>query len=59
VRTVGRIMALNKRVYDDIPHLRKKGPKPPSQPHPHKARYPQECWFIDGRMMDFALEGIR
>jgi Winged helix-turn helix len=24
VRTVGRIMALNKRVYDDIPHVRKK-----------------------------------
>ena len=30
VRTVGRIMALNKRVYDDIPHVRKTGPKPNS-----------------------------
>jgi hypothetical protein len=30
VRTVGRIMALNKRVYEDIPHVRRRGPKPPS-----------------------------
>jgi transposase InsO family protein len=59
VRTVGRIMALNKRVYDDIPHVRKTGPKPTPQPHPYKARHPHEFWFIDGRMMDFALEGVR
>jgi transposase len=59
VRTVGRIMALNKQGYEDIPHVRKKGPKPPPQPHPYKARHPHEFWFIDGRMMDFALEGIR
>ena len=59
VRTVGRIMALNKRVYEDIPHVRKQGPKPPPQPHPYKARHPHELWFIDGRMMDFALEGVR
>ena len=59
VRTVERIMALNKQVYDNIPHVRKKGPKPPPQPHPYKARYPHEFWFIDGRMMDFALEGVR
>jgi transposase InsO family protein len=59
VRTVGRIMALNKRVYDDIPHVRKTGPKPTPQPHPYKARHPHEYWFIDGRMMDFALEGVR
>jgi putative transposase len=59
VRTIGRIMALNKRVYEDIPHVRKKGPKPPPQPHPYKARHPHEFWFIDGRMMDFALAGVR
>jgi hypothetical protein len=59
VRTVGRMMALNKQVYDDIPHVRTKGPKPTPQPHPYKARHPHECWFIDGRMMDVALEGVR
>jgi transposase len=59
VRTIGRIMALNKRVYEDIPHVRKQGPKPPPQPHPYKARHPHEFWFIDGRMMDFALAGVR
>jgi transposase InsO family protein len=59
VRTVARIMALNKEVYDDIPHGRKKGPKPPPQPHPYKASRPHQYWFIDGRMMDFALDGIK
>jgi transposase InsO family protein len=59
VRTVGRIMALNKHFYEDIPHVRKTGPKPPPQPHPYKARHPHEFWFIDGRMMDFALDGVR
>jgi hypothetical protein len=44
VRTVGRIMALNKRVYEDIPHVRRRGPKPPPQPHPYKARRPHEFW---------------
>ena len=58
-RTVGRIMALNKQVYDDIPHVAKKGPKPQPQPHPYKATQPHQYWFIDGRMMDFALEGVR
>ena len=58
VRTVARIMALNKEVYDDIPHVRKKGPKLPPQPHPYKASRPHQYWFIDGRMMDFALEGV-
>jgi transposase InsO family protein len=59
VRTVARIMALNKEVYDDIPHVRKRGPKRPSQPHPYKAARPHQYWFIDGRMMDFALDGVR
>jgi hypothetical protein len=59
VRTVGRVMALNKQVYDDIPHTRKKAAKQPPQPHPYKATRPHQYWFIDGRMMDFEIEGIR
>ncbi len=59
VRTVGRIMALNKRVYDDIPHMSKKGVKRAPGLHPYKAGHPHEFWFIDGRMMDFALDGVR
>ncbi len=59
VRTVARIMALNKEVYDDIPHVHKRGPKLPPQPHPYKAARPHQYWFIDGRMMDFALDGVR
>jgi transposase len=59
VRTVGRIRALNKEVYDDLPHVRRRGPQPLPQPHPYKARRPHACWLIDGRMMDVALEGVR
>lgn len=58
-RTVGRIMALNKLVYDDIPHVATPGPKPTPQPHPYKAQYRHEYWFIDGRQMDFALDGVK
>jgi transposase InsO family protein len=58
-RTVGRIMALNKRVYDDIPHVPKLARKLPAQPHPYKAQAPHQYWFIDGRQMDFALEGVK
>jgi transposase len=36
-RTVGRIMALNKLLYDDIPHVPKRGVKPAPGPHPYKA----------------------
>lgn len=57
-RTVGRIMALNRLIYEDIPHVRRKGPKPPPQPHPFKASRPHAYWFIDGRPMDFTLEGV-
>jgi len=59
VRTVGRVMALNRQGYDDIPHQRKHAAKQPPQPHPYKATRPHQYWFIDGRMMDFALEGVR
>jgi transposase InsO family protein len=59
VRTVARIMALNKQVYDDIPHGRNHGPKLPPQPHPYTACRPHQYWFIDGRKMDFALDGVK
>jgi hypothetical protein len=58
VRTVGRIMALNKQVYTDIPHVQSSRPKRPAQPHPYKASRPHQLWFIDGRKMDFALNGV-
>jgi hypothetical protein len=58
-RTVGRIMALNRLVYEDIPQVRRKGrPKPPPQPHPLKARRPHEYWCIGGRPMACTLEGV-
>jgi hypothetical protein len=37
VRTVGRVMALNKQVYDDIPHSLGTPAKKPPGPHPYKA----------------------
>jgi hypothetical protein len=60
VRTIERIMALNRQVYTDIPGVEGPGaPKAAPQPHPFKASAAHEYWFIDGRMMDFALEGHR
>ena len=59
VRTVERIMALNRQLYDDIPHARRKDPKKDPAAHPYKATAPHECWFIDGRKMDFALDGVK
>jgi len=59
VRTVGRVMALNKQVYDDIPHVPEKQAKKPPGPHPYKATSAHQYWFIDGRMMDFALDGVK
>jgi hypothetical protein len=41
-RTLGRIMALNRLIYEDIPPGPRTGPKPPPQPPPFKARRPQE-----------------
>jgi hypothetical protein len=60
VRTVERIMALNRQVYPDIPGTEAhQGPRAAPQPHPFKATVAHEYWFIDGRMMDFALQGHR
>jgi transposase InsO family protein len=60
VRTVERIMALNRRVYTDIPGTEAlHAPPAVPQPHPFKATAAHEYWFIDGRMMDCAIEGHR
>ena len=59
VRTVGRVMALTKQVDDDIPHVPSTQAKPPPGPHPYKATSAHQYWFIDGRMMDFALDGVK
>ena len=59
VRTVERIMAVNRQVYDDIPHVGRKRTKTAPQRHPFKASVAHEYWFIDGRMMDFALDGVQ
>ena len=58
VRTIGRVMALNRLVYDDIPHVPKRGVKPAPGPHPYKAQARHQYWFIDGRRMDFAIDGV-
>jgi transposase InsO family protein len=59
VRTVERIMALNRQVYDDIPHRAPQDVPTDPKPHPYKATAPHEFWFIDGRKMDFAIEGVK
>ena len=60
VRTVERIMAINRQVYKDIPGTAsQRTAKAEPRPHPFKATTAHEYWFIDGRMMDFALEGHR
>ena len=58
VRTIGRVMALNRLVYDDIPHVPKRGVKPDPGLHPYKASHRHQYWFIDGRRMDFAIDGV-
>jgi hypothetical protein len=58
-RTVARIMALNKEVDDEIPHVRTRGPKLPPQPHPYNASRPHQDWVIDGRMLDVARDGVQ
>ena len=38
---------------------RQRHPPTAAQPHPFKATAAHAYWFIDGRMMDFALDGVR
>src|SRR5919197_3448286 len=59
VRTIGRVMALNRLLYDDIPHVPKRGVRQAPGLHPYKATSRHQYWFIDGRRMDFALDGVR
>ena len=60
VRPVERIMAINRQVYQDIPGTGRKRHTPTEPPrHPFKATTAHASWFLDGRMMDFALEGHR
>jgi transposase len=59
VRTIERIMAINRQVYSDIPQVGKKRHQKPAQPHPYKAQRPHEYWFIDGRQMDFEIDGVK
>src|SRR5439155_13043827 len=60
VRTIERIMAITRQVYKDIPGVgRQRHPPTAPQPHPFKATAAHEYWFIDGRMMDFALAGVK
>ncbi len=58
VRTGGRVMALKKQVYDDIPHVPGKSAKSPPGPHPYKAKRARDSGFIDGGMMDVAVDGV-
>ena len=58
VRTIGRVMALNRLVYDDIPHVPKRGVPLAPGLHPYKAAHRHQYWFIDGRRMDFAIDGV-
>jgi transposase InsO family protein len=60
VRTVERIMAINRQVYKDIPGAgRMRHTLTEPQLHPFKATAAPEYWFIDGRMMDFPLAGVK
>jgi transposase len=59
VRTVERSMALNRQVYDDIPHRPLQDAPQDPRPHPYRATTPHEFWCIDGRKMDFASEGVK
>ena len=59
IRTIERIMAVNRQVYTDIPHGSQKRKKKAPQPHPFKAAFAHEYWFIDGRIMDFEIDGVK
>ena len=58
-RTVGRLMALNKLVYDAIPRVPSKGGKRVPGRHPDKASPRHQYWFIAGRRLDFRVDGSK
>src|SRR6266571_5662644 len=58
-RTVGRVMALNKQVYAAIPHVDNPTHNKAPGAHPYHATAPHASWFIDGRKMDFAIDGVK
>jgi transposase InsO family protein len=58
VRPVGRILALNRQVYEAIPpRPTQDAPKDP-RPHPYRATAPHEFWCMDGRKRDFTIAGV-
>jgi len=59
VRTVGRIMALHRQVYADIPGGHRPEAQTPPQPHPYKATRHHQYGFIDGRKRDCAIDGVK
>jgi hypothetical protein len=58
-RTVERIMAVNRHVYDDLPHVGRKRTQTEPQSQPFKASGAHAYWFIDGRLMALALDGVQ
>jgi transposase InsO family protein len=56
-RTIGRVMALNRLVYDDILHVPKRGVKRVPGVHPYKAASRYQYWFSDGRQLDVRVAG--
>src|SRR5262249_512970 len=59
VRTIERSMVLNLQGYDDIPHRPIQDTFQDPRPHLYRATTPHEFWFMDGRKMDFAIEGVK
>jgi helix-turn-helix protein len=58
-RTVGRIMALNKLLYDDIPPVPTRGGKRVPGLRPYQASHRHQYWFIDGRQLDVRVDGVK
>lgn len=56
-RTVGRIMATNRLVYDDLP--KKEKPKEEKEPqiHPYKPDFAHQRWFMDVRHLPVKIDG--
>ena len=59
MRTVERIMALNRQLYEDSPQGRTTGAKAPPQPPPYQAVTPHQYGFMEGRKMDCAIAGVK